>query len=144
MARHQVVAVESKGTDKVDHQYSLSKDELCRVVKAYLQRTHHEDVDIIRNWNGIEGLVSSLQTNVKSGLSDSEQRTSFEARKAAFGENRVPTPEPKRTWSCMKPFQNVEPQIASVSATMLGGVGRFYFESAIRIVYHFSCYRCDC
>lgn len=67
--------------------FSISKDELIKIVDEYEARTSDEDINFAAKLGGIEEIVNSLKTSVAEGIEESEQEIS--KRIDAFGSNKL-------------------------------------------------------
>eukprot|EP00008_Paramoeba_atlantica_P013334 CAMPEP_0201482814 /NCGR_PEP_ID=MMETSP0151_2-20130828/7063_1 /ASSEMBLY_ACC=CAM_ASM_000257 /TAXON_ID=200890 /ORGANISM="Paramoeba atlantica, Strain 621/1 / CCAP 1560/9" /LENGTH=967 /DNA_ID=CAMNT_0047865677 /DNA_START=47 /DNA_END=2950 /DNA_ORIENTATION=- len=72
--------------------FELSPDELSN---AFVQK--EECFLLLEKLGGVEGLASRLRTDLKNGLSESEERENFETRRIHYGDNTYPE-KPRKSW----------------------------------------------
>ena len=78
---------------------------------------------------GVEGLASRLQTDLKNGLSESEERENFKTRRKHFGDNTFPE-KPRNSWFVLwyEAMQDTTLILLSLAATISLVVGIFLLE----------------
>lgn len=64
------------------------------IVEGYRQRTYNEDMVVMENLGGLQGLLDKLHTSIDKGLTPHD----FDQRQAAFGTNFKAPPKINPYW----------------------------------------------
>jgi magnesium-transporting ATPase (P-type) len=71
--------------------FKISKNELVELVNKYKTRTYDEEIRVLENLGGVEGMLQKLKSNKETGLNGAD----FPQRTEAFGNNFRPDPVAK-------------------------------------------------
>ncbi|CEM02072.1 unnamed protein product [Vitrella brassicaformis CCMP3155] len=86
-------------------EFEVTKEELTDLMKAYIQRTAHEDIEEIGRHGGMAGLAKKIDTDLERGVVSGE---SIEHRKEVYGLNRFPEKKPTSflmlCWQALQDF----------------------------------------
>eukprot|EP00922_Rhytidocystis_sp_ex-Travisia-forbesii_P001199 GHVS01001686.1.p1 GENE.GHVS01001686.1~~GHVS01001686.1.p1 ORF type:complete len:1246 (-),score=193.62 GHVS01001686.1:266-4003(-) len=72
------------------HHYGMTTTQFSEIVRAYVTRTRHEEVDMLAALGGQEVVVEALRTHARDGI----EQGSVERRQESFGKNLLPRRKP--------------------------------------------------
>eukprot|EP00742_Colponemidia_sp_Colp-10_P000696 GILJ01000758.1.p1 GENE.GILJ01000758.1~~GILJ01000758.1.p1 ORF type:complete len:1153 (-),score=201.35 GILJ01000758.1:459-3812(-) len=109
------------------HQPTMLPDTLINIVKAYLQRTSHEEVEMLELCGQMHGVALSLATDLETGLdvhAETEDGQPFAKRQLMYGANRRAVPPPKGFWElCWDAWGDFTLRILTFSALISLAIG---------------------
>jgi Ca2+-transporting ATPase len=74
--------------EKGDDYFNITNDEITKVIQSYLQKTTDEDLRIVAEYGGVEGIGKKLKTDINKGL-DFSNKEDIAKRTEIFGVNHL-------------------------------------------------------
>ena len=109
--------------EKKDTYFQISNDEILSLMKSYLQKTKDEDLNLISEYGGIEGLAKRLRTDISKGLNFSLPED-IKKRIEVFGENQIDKEKMKNccqfVWEAFEDLMIRILCVAAIVQTILG------------------------
>ena len=104
--------------------FNLSPQDMTDIVEAYRSRKAAEELDLLLENGGVQGLIERLKTNKDQGLSTHEDQTD---RISIFGLNKRPQEKIKNFFEiCIEALEDVTLRILLVCGLISLFIGIFY------------------